>query len=682
MKLNKDLTQSSYDDEEVSFDIKDKSLIFDILRSKMYSNPILSICREISCNARDAHREVGKFDLPIEIYLPTSFDPYFKVKDFGPGISPDRMYNIFINYASSTKTNDNIQTGGFGLGAKTPFSYSDNFSIITNFNGIKYNYAAIIDETKVGKIILLSQSPTSDPNGTEIIIPVNNSDFSNFSYATEACIKHWKIQPIINKTLNITPTEYLFKNDHFMIEKVNDHYNDSIKIIIDDIEYKVPRYEIQKKIGNIFDGLTGCLCMYFNTGELTLSANREQLHFDQFTINALHKRANQVKKEIEELIVKEINKYDNLWDASCYWLFTIDKYFKLSWFTRVKWRDSNCNVLSRLILNASAISFTRNANKSKISKEYQTKCNKPISDNTALYIADLDFDVVMDLSSKNITELMNSNNKDKIIIIIPPENIDIDKFCEESGLLLMGVQKLSGINNLLLSKNKVKNNSMNRVVFYKFKKDKLTYTSQKEIKKDTKSKILCYFDGNSDNFVIILEGLFGIRKYHLSALQALYPDISIYALNSKFKDNVKDKFLLNIFSSYENCDDFIKSKICKTPTILMCKYLSILLRQAPSILSYINSNILSSINNKHSNFIKYIHLYAQACENDYSCLHLYEQIYGQISDQEINNWVMNTQDLINLDFHKKYPLLHFISKYDATAALPGVIEYINLIDTV
>src|SRR5271163_3034575 len=131
MKLNetKPYYESSGDLEEHFFSIKDQGMIFDILRSKMYSNPILAICREITSNARDAHREVGKANVPIHIQLPSNLQPEYRIKDYGPGISPDRMLNIFIKYTASTKRDDNIQTGGFGLGAKTPFAYSDQFLV-------------------------------------------------------------------------------------------------------------------------------------------------------------------------------------------------------------------------------------------------------------------------------------------------------------------------------------------------------------------------------------------------------------------------------------------------------------------------------------------------------------------------------------------------------------------------
>ena len=49
----------SADFEMKSFGIGDVGMMFEILRSKMYSNPIQTICREYISNAVDSHREAG-----------------------------------------------------------------------------------------------------------------------------------------------------------------------------------------------------------------------------------------------------------------------------------------------------------------------------------------------------------------------------------------------------------------------------------------------------------------------------------------------------------------------------------------------------------------------------------------------------------------------------------------------
>jgi len=238
MKLNevRPNVETSGDWEEEFFSIKDQGMIFDILRSKMYSNPILAICREISCNARDAHREVGKPEVPIHIHLPNHLEKFYKIKDFGPGISPDRMLNIFIKYTASTKRDDNVQTGGFGLGAKTPFAYSDTFSIVTVFNGIKYHYTCIIDASKVGKLMKSSETPTDEPNGTEIQIPVKDQDFRFFAEWTEQATRHWTVRPVI-KGASVTWQEpkKILEGNGWAITASNDYRRDA-KMVIDGIE--------------------------------------------------------------------------------------------------------------------------------------------------------------------------------------------------------------------------------------------------------------------------------------------------------------------------------------------------------------------------------------------------------------------------------------------------------------
>jgi hypothetical protein len=71
MKINKTevFVETGGGKEEEVFAIGNLGFILKLLREKMYSEPIKAIAREISCNARDANREVGKGDVPIKIQL-------------------------------------------------------------------------------------------------------------------------------------------------------------------------------------------------------------------------------------------------------------------------------------------------------------------------------------------------------------------------------------------------------------------------------------------------------------------------------------------------------------------------------------------------------------------------------------------------------------------------------------
>ncbi len=105
--------------QSMSFGIDESNMamIYDILRNKLYTNPVLTVVREYSSNARDSHTEAGCPERPIFIHLPTDTEPYFSVRDYGVGIAPDRMEGIFCKYGSSTKRDKNTQIGGFGLGS-------------------------------------------------------------------------------------------------------------------------------------------------------------------------------------------------------------------------------------------------------------------------------------------------------------------------------------------------------------------------------------------------------------------------------------------------------------------------------------------------------------------------------------------------------------------------------------
>ena len=124
------------------------TMVIKLLRDKMYKNKIGAVAREISSKSRDANREAGRGNTPIiisvegETNLLSADSSSISFQDNGVGISPERMDNIFLKYGGSTKRESDKFTGGFGIGAKTPFAYTDNFfiSTIVEENGKRIEY--------------------------------------------------------------------------------------------------------------------------------------------------------------------------------------------------------------------------------------------------------------------------------------------------------------------------------------------------------------------------------------------------------------------------------------------------------------------------------------------------------------------------------------------------------------
>ena len=107
-----------------SFSIAMNAKAFRTLSDTLYQNKIGSIVREISCNALDGHTANGNANQPFEVHLPDHFEPWFAVKDFGIGLTPDDIVTVFTKYFESTKEQTNEMIGAFGLGGKSPFSYT------------------------------------------------------------------------------------------------------------------------------------------------------------------------------------------------------------------------------------------------------------------------------------------------------------------------------------------------------------------------------------------------------------------------------------------------------------------------------------------------------------------------------------------------------------------------------
>ena len=100
---------------------------FMALSDNLYSQKEFAIVRELISNAIDASIAANTNE-PIKITLN---EKLFSIEDFGIGISLDNFINIYSVYMNITKKDDKNSIGGFGIGGKTPFIYTDKFIVET-----------------------------------------------------------------------------------------------------------------------------------------------------------------------------------------------------------------------------------------------------------------------------------------------------------------------------------------------------------------------------------------------------------------------------------------------------------------------------------------------------------------------------------------------------------------------
>lgn len=187
-----------------AFSIAANPKVFKILSSDLYTNKIRAVVRELITNMIDAHALNGNPEKFI-IQVPGRLDPRFVCRDFGPGMSDfdiqgdDNSPGLYNSYFSSSKAESNDFIGGFGLGSKSPFSYTDTFSITSYHKGEIRGYVAYMDgDGPQIKPTFVKEMGPDDKTGIEIVVPVEEKDFRNFAYEVSYIMRPFKDLAIIN----------------------------------------------------------------------------------------------------------------------------------------------------------------------------------------------------------------------------------------------------------------------------------------------------------------------------------------------------------------------------------------------------------------------------------------------------------------------------------------------------
>ena len=348
----------SGDFKEHVFKLAQTSHIFKILRDGIYSDKPLAVVREYWANAHDEHVKMGKPDLPVDITLPTYMQPYFKIRDYGKGLSPKEVRDIFITYGESTKTQSDDYIGALGIGCKSAFSYTKTFQVTSFFEGKAHVYSCYIDESEMGKIAEISSNKSSLPNGVEVSIPVNTYEFPLFATKVKQLFKYAKHRPNIKGDSNFKFDEpaYKFQGQGWGI--LND-YHTSI-CLMGDIPYNfaantfVAAYEaviaalrkeektnqevlveegkltridvdsvikypvsIPHNIKKLVE--TGGLILEFKIGELEIAASREALSYKSKTVLAIYNKVLGLLNAIKSKFETELTACKTLWEAKLLW---------------------------------------------------------------------------------------------------------------------------------------------------------------------------------------------------------------------------------------------------------------------------------------------------------------------------------------------------------------------------
>jgi hypothetical protein len=709
--------ESSEEMKSMMFGVGDLGMLFNILRSKLYSNPVQVICREISCNARDAHREVGSGNKPIQITLPNALEPNLRIKDWGPGISPDRVANIFVNFGASTKRSSNEQTGGWGLGGKSFFAYTDCAVIETIYDGIKYCYSCVIDETKIGKCMEISRTKTKDPNGTEVIIPIKPNDFKAFAEAVEYTTRYFDPRPIIKGgKINYQEMKPIISGNDWALCP-SSGYDVSCRLIIDGVEYPLVHTSLKDWQNlKLLQSHNYQVLLHFKTGELSLSASREAVHLDDETEAKITKRLIVSYNEIREQIQSKIDKSTTFLEANNAYtglhstLPAITKPMNLKWNGKALYTVMSFYGCDKWIKGST---FGSNPG---IHFGNLTKL-------PTIYINDLPIDSKADYGYATLNrEVLNSffeNIKETSAYIISTDPVSLEKYTKQFSLDQYDLKKLSDH-----IKIKEKKEYIPRITIFKLKDDndsssKFLRVKYQDYKSDTNEKVICLLkkDRYSNVRTTILNGK-TISSHNIAALTG-DKKVSIYGIDEKIKNDVKAKVkketvltkldlkekkpakkedkIKVLFKGAKTLEEYVKecydetnvdyAKIKAISAILGDVSYGSIFNNFDTFDSRTNATITKCLTDKNSILFKGLQKMQELnrFKNDnWNKLVAYETMVKPISETEVKDWRKKNEDddLMHMSkvISQRYPLLAYLNSY--SVKIEEVCDYINLVEQV
>lgn len=298
----------------------DPSKIFDILTN--YTDKPRAVVREYCCNALDIHNQIGQ-TRPFLVVAPSAGEPMLRIRDYGTGLTKDQVLNIYCVYLRSTKDDDNSQVGGFGLGSKAGFSYTDMFTVTSWIDGVQSIYPMFRDERRVPSCGDPIVSASDEPNGVEVCIPIKIEDFARFENALRIVLQHFPADSFETVGIHF---------DQWHVQHIGNGWTSGDLDNYDRYHSSKPRVKMGPVVYDCDwsqidpDLHVRNLIVEVPIGAVQLPFTRENISLDDGTIAYLKKRAADIREEACGDLIRQIETVDSLWTAQALFNQHIDRF--------------------------------------------------------------------------------------------------------------------------------------------------------------------------------------------------------------------------------------------------------------------------------------------------------------------------------------------------------------------
>lgn len=289
-----------------------------------YADGVAAVIREYSSNARDAHIDAGKTDVPIEVWLPTEESPTLKIRDHGTGLD-EKGLETYVELGESGKRDSNTQTGAWGLGCKSGLAVAEHFNVISIKDGIKR--FCVVGGNEHGELSLdiFKELETDEPNGVEVRIPFDPARNYEIRGKAEEFFSFWDRGSVLVD--GVEPKNWLdYSGDHYITEygevSAQNYANRGISVAMGNVAYPVNLDTLKSHLdirarGAALHGFsysTGVL-LRADIGDLDLVPSRDSLNYTERTVKNVLSLLNKTENSVIEKVEEETSSATSFADA-------------------------------------------------------------------------------------------------------------------------------------------------------------------------------------------------------------------------------------------------------------------------------------------------------------------------------------------------------------------------------
>jgi len=662
---------------DLGFRIEASAKAFEILASNLYSDKVAAVIRELSCNAADAHAEAGIPEVPFEVLLPhPQYHPDgFAIRDFGNGLRPDQIEDVFTVFFSSTKVGSKAYTGAFGLGCKSPFAISDNFFVNSYVDGKKFSYHCHRNNGYPA-IKFIDSTPTNEKSGLEIIIPMKHYDQREWANKAYKIYEHFKVRPKVN----IHMKYFSDSSDYIGEDNWENTEDKGAYVIMSNVRYQLDTTKLNNQLvsKNAAYNNRG-IAYHIPSRSVEVTPSREGLSYTKETIDFLNLHINSIHQKFKDNLQKQIETQPSMLLAQIEFSKIKRKYFTeyfndekficpmmYFWNGRPLSMNKYINAMIYHHVNTTiGYIYKINKHSANLKKNLDTNSDLPFSlegNLNSIYF------LVNDTKASQETIKAWANKKFKMsnaqsitFLIVQPEyehiltvsnKIPSSFIAKCSNLNLVKLSKVSSGRTTIASKN------MKMYVF-----DFLDWKYFLDSEVSNKDVISEAVDENKE--VLYIESISLSSHFTNSIIvdnscSNIYLSQIIDDINSFWKIS---SFLGDGFSNKFKQSKFLVLKLTKKNRAFMKRYSKENKVKFVPLISWFKSKLENELS-QNQNFAQYLanrFFYSHLIASDY---HLYDEMCNLFDDNFVNNMIKFSQEIDEWEkYRDKCPMINSICEY-------------------